>query len=116
MIGFVLPLLMATAALPAADAAAPPETRLCLQNRDIRAQRTAADTGYFVKTSKGWWRNTGPACSSFGSNRILVSVRPSDTQCRGDVVNSVDSFSRIDFGACALGSWERVETAQVPSL
>jgi hypothetical protein len=121
MFALVLPLLLA-AAVPASATAAPaaspiatsPETRRCLVNRHIRAQRSTAENGYFARTQQGWWFNNGPTCPSFGRNRALVSYRPTDTQCRGDVVNVVDPRTGVEFGNCMLGEWQRVEDAKVP--
>lgn len=115
MLSLLLPLFLATTtAEPAANAPSQTETRQCMRNRDIRGQRATADAGYFVRTWQGWWRNTGPACPGLGTNRMLVSFRPSDTQCSGDIVNAVDQFSQINYGACTLGGWERVDESQVP--
>jgi hypothetical protein len=106
-------MLLLAAAQPAA-AIDPPESRKCLQNRQIIGERLSADKGYFVRTRQGWWRNTGPLCQNFAANRILTSARTSDTQCSGDIVNVADRLSRIDYGACKLGSWERVDESVVP--
>lgn len=124
MIALVLPLMFAAAvpgsaaAAPEApatnSASAPPETRKCLVNRHIEAQRNTAEAGYFARTREGWWFNTGPACPSFGRNRALVSYRPTDTQCRGDVVNVVDPRTGVELGNCMLGEWQRVDASKVP--
>ena len=108
MRNLVLALLIGAAALPAA--AAPPQSpRDCISNRDIRQKRMAPDTGYFVRTSAGWWHNTGPACSAWRANASLSTRTNNDRQCRGDVVGVFDPRSQITFGACNLGAWERVE-------
>jgi hypothetical protein len=93
----------------AAPAAVAPATRDCLENRDIRAREISAEHGYFARTPQGWWRNTGPACSAYAPNRALVTRSPQNRQCKGDIVVVFDPFSRIEFGACGLGAWERVE-------
>jgi hypothetical protein len=109
-------ILIATLALTAAGAAradtppkTPPETRMCLENRDIRAKDISAEHGYFARTPQGWWRNTGPACSAYGPNRALFTRSIENRQCRGDIVTVFDAFSRIEYGACVLGAWERVD-------
>ncbi|KAB7645485.1 hypothetical protein [Polymorphobacter fuscus] len=106
------PALSAPAPAPAqagqARADAAPETQLCLENRALRAKELSATHGYYVRTSQGWWRNTGPACPAYGPNRALATQSTQNRQCRGDVVNVFDPFSRIQFGGCVLGAWERV--------
>lgn len=97
------------AAVPARAEDKPPETQLCIENRSIRAKEVSAEHGYFVRTPQGWWRNTGPACSAYGPNRALVTRSIENRQCRGDIVTVFDPFSRIEYGACVLGAWERVD-------
>jgi hypothetical protein len=115
----LLPLLLiaglaASAGAQTADQAAPtdpkaPETRNCLSNRDIRAREMSAEAGYFARTPQGWWRNTGPACSVYAPNRALLTRSIQDRQCRADIVVVFDAFSRIEYGACVLGDWVRVD-------
>jgi hypothetical protein len=95
-------------AVPAWADDKPPETRLCLENRSIRAKDISAEHGYFARTPQGWWRNTGPSCSAYAPDRALMTRSTQDRQCRGDVVVVFDPFSRIEFGSCVLGAWERV--------
>jgi hypothetical protein len=112
MMGVVLAMLVVaggTAEAEPVPAAAPPQTLACLDNRDIRTRQMSAEHGYFARTPQGWWRNTGPACSAYAPNRALVTRSPHNRQCRGDIVTVFDPFSRLEFGACVLGSWERVE-------
>ena len=87
----------------------PPETQLCLENRSIRAKDVSAEHGYYARTPQGWWHNTGPSCSAYGPNRALLTRSTQDRQCRGDVVAVFDPFTRIEYGACVLGAWERVD-------
>lgn len=103
--------MLAVMALPALaeEKAGGPETRLCLENRSIRTKDVSAQNGYFARTPQGWWRNTGPSCTAFGPNRVLVTRSVQNAQCRGDIVRVVDPFSQIEFGACVLGAWERVD-------
>ena len=96
-------------AMPARADDKPPETQLCIENRSIRTKDVSAERGYFVRTPQGWWRNTGPACSAYGPNRALVTRSIENRQCRGDIVAVVAPFSRIEYGACVLGDWERVD-------
>jgi hypothetical protein len=110
MLTLLAPLMLAAAT----PAVAPPVTRTCLRTNATRGQRLSPEKGYFVETREGWWRNTGPACPLFGPNRLIVAVRPNDNLCRGDLINVVDNYQRINFGVCALGDWERVEAATVP--
>ena len=101
--------LFAGVSVPAVAAISPSAPRDCLANQDIRAKRLSAGEGYFAQTRAGWWRNTGAACPAFARDRVLVTRSNSNRQCRGDLVEVFDAFSRIGFGGCALGGWERVE-------
>lgn len=102
-------LLACTAASAPVIAAEPaPATQDCLNNKDIRAKRLSAEQGYYAQTRTGWWHNTGAACPAFAKNRALVTRSTSNRQCKGDVVEIVDPFSRIAYGGCTLGAWERV--------
>ena len=105
------PIMLAVAALwsMAAVAGTGAERVTCLTNRDIRAKVTTAADGYFARTPRGWWHNTGQACAVYAPGRALLTRSPQDRQCRGDVVVVFDAMSRIEFGACALGDWVRVE-------
>lgn len=85
----------------------------CLPNRDIKARRLSAEKGYFARTSRGWWRNLG-ACPAYGPNRALITRSLSDRQCRGDIVTIVDPFTRMEFGGCGLGAWQKVADEEVP--
>jgi hypothetical protein len=116
----LIALLLIAAAAPVSAAETPAsetpgsEPQTCLANRDIQARRMTAEQGYYVRTSKGWWHNLGPSCSAYGRNRALITRTLNNQQCRGDVVTVVDPFSRIEFGACALGAWQQVDKAEVP--
>lgn len=100
--------VLVAVAAPAFAADTPPETRLCLENRSIRAKDLSPANGYFVRTSQGWWRNTGPSCAAYARDRALITRSTENRQCRGDVVVVFEPFSRIEFGSCVLGAWERV--------
>lgn len=115
MLRMILPLLLLAGPALAADpppaaihAATPPATSVCLDNRDIRSKVFTADNGYYARTGKGWWRNTGAACPAYGDNRVLITRSNINRQCRGDVVEVYDNFSRIGYGGCVLGNWERI--------
>lgn len=107
-------LLVAGFTAAPALAKAAPTSKACLDNRDIRSKRLSSETGYFAKTSNGWWRNAGAACPAYARNRALMTRAHNDRQCKGDVVNVFDPSSRIDYGACVLGAWEKVADADVP--
>lgn len=110
----ILLLLLAAPALAAepppatSPTATPAATSVCLDNRDIRSKVVSAENGYYARTSKGWWRNTGAACPAYGDNRVLITRSNINRQCRGDMVEVYDNFSRISYGSCVLGSWERI--------
>lgn len=117
LIAPALPLIFIAIPLVAPAAAKPaqaPETRICLRNDAIISQRVSGDPGYFVQTRQGWWRNTATECASFGPNRFAVTQSLNNQQCRGDVVNLLDRSSRLNFGGCKLGEWEKVAEADVP--
>lgn len=88
-------------------AAEPASDRKCLENRDIRQKQLSAADGYFVRTSRGWWRNSA-ACSAYGKGRALRTNAYNDRQCRNDLVEVFDAYSRIGYGACTLGDWQKV--------
>ena len=98
-------------AQPAAETTAitAPVRTICLGNRDIRAKALSAADGYYARTSRGWWRNTGRSCSAYAPTRALMTQSTQDRQCRGDLVVVFDAFSRIEYGACVLGDWVRVD-------
>ncbi len=108
-LGIVAALALAALALAApARAEAPALSQKCLMNRDIRAKRLSADQGYFAKTSRGWWQNSGGACPAYAPRRALKTASISNQQCSGDVVEVYDAITRIGFGGCALGDWRRI--------
>ena len=82
--------------------------RACLSNNDISAKQLSSENGYFARTRAGWWHNTGAACAAFGADRALKTNAYNDRQCRGDTVAVFHPFSRIDYGTCVLGAWEKV--------
>jgi hypothetical protein len=113
MISLALIALLA-AATPAPDApalATPSVVRNCLNSRDIRAKRLSADLGYFVQTGQGWWRNAAGACAAYGPRRALLTRTNSNQQCSGDFVEVFDAFSRIGYGGCRLGRWQKLAAA-----
>ena len=111
----LVPLLLFVTAMPAVAGEAPlSEPQECLANRDVKARRMTAEHGYFARTNLGWWHNLGPACAAYGYNRVLITRSLNDRQCRGDVVSVTDPISRIEFGGCGLGAWQRVAKAEVP--
>lgn len=101
--------MLAVVAVTPVHAEEPPKSSMCLSNRDIRAKDISAEHGYFARTPQGWWRNNGPACSAFGPNRAIITRSNQDRQCRGDLAVMFDPVSRIEYGACLLGNWQRVD-------
>jgi hypothetical protein len=92
-------------AAPETPAAAVPAQRLdCINTRDIRQSRQD-ERGYYVRTAKGWWKNSF-SCPNLSSFRGIVWQSPVNRQCRGDIVTIADFRTRIDYGGCALGDWE----------
>ncbi len=104
----LLPLLALASLSGAALAAEPATTKQCMANRDIRAKRLSPELGYYVKTSNGWWRNTGAACPAYAPDRALITRSYNDRQCSGDTVETIEPHSRITYGGCVLGGWEKV--------
>lgn len=107
----ILTLLAGLAAPALAAEPTTPETRDCLQNRSIRAKRLSAEQGYFVQTSQGWWRNTAGGCPAYGPRRAISTNSTADRQCKGDVVQVFDAQTRIGYGGCPLGAWEKLAAA-----
>jgi hypothetical protein len=107
-------LLIATPAL-AADPPAPPattaapETRTCIDNRDIRSSRFSRTGGYYVQTRNGWWRNAAGQCGLIRPDSIIVTQSTQNRQCRGDIVQVMDRLTRFTVGACGLSDWEKVD-------
>jgi hypothetical protein len=92
-----------------AAAAAPSATsKTCIGNREVKSKNLSAENGYFVRTSSGWWHNT-VSCPAFAADRALITRSYNDRQCRGDLVEVYHPFSRINYGGCVLGAWEKVE-------
>lgn len=85
-----------------------PENQKCLENRDIRAKNLSQQSGYFAQTPKGWWRNAGPTCAAYRRDMALFTQSTQNRQCQGDLVRVFDPISKIEFGSCVLGDWERV--------
>lgn len=109
-------LAAASLALSVGAAATTPSatTKTCIGNREIKSKNLSAENGYFVRTSSGWWHNT-VSCPAFAADRSLVTRTNNDRQCRGDLVEVFHPFSRINYGGCALGSWEKVEGPPPPT-
>lgn len=101
----ILCLVLAATAVASNAATA---TQLCLTNTDIKTKRLSATDGYYARTPNGWWRNTGAACPAYAADRALATDSTSNRQCRGDLVRVFGAFSRIQYGGCVLGSWEKV--------
>jgi hypothetical protein len=51
-----------------------------------------------------WANELSPSCG-FGANDILVSEPMGSYYCRGDLVRSIDRYSRIPGPACVIGEF-----------
>lgn len=51
-----------------------------------------------------WANDLGPGCG-FGTNDLLISEPSGSHYCRGDIVHSVDRYSRIPGPSCVLGEF-----------
>jgi hypothetical protein len=51
-----------------------------------------------------WGNHLGPSCE-FGANDILIFEPIGSQYCRGDLVRSIDRFSKIPGPACVLGDF-----------
>jgi hypothetical protein len=51
-----------------------------------------------------WANHLGPSCG-FGRDDVLVTEPIGSYHCRGDIVRSIDRYSRIPGPSCILGDW-----------
>ncbi len=110
-------MLLVLLSLQAAAAAAGPippatgEVRSCIDPRRIAGTRLSGEHGYFVRLGSDWWRNQAGGCPAYGPRRAITTFSTSQRQCAGDQVQVFDPFSRIGYGACPLGKWEKLTAA-----
>ena len=85
--------------------AGPPQT--CVQQRQLRGNRSAGDTLVFEGTSRSLVYLNRPAggCPELSPGRALVTRTPSTQLCAGDIAQVVDPVSGIFYGACGLGEF-----------
>lgn len=84
--------------------------RQCLQVRDIQQSRPVGDSVIMFRTGANrWFRNDlRSPCPNLRDDRILVFRVAVGSICEMDTVDLVDSFSRMSFGFCSLGSFTPV--------
>ena len=84
--------------------------RQCLPLRDIQQSRPVGDSVIMFRTGANrWFRNDLRApCPSLRDDRILVFRASVGSVCEMETVDLVDSFSRMNFGFCSLGSFTPV--------
>ena len=79
----------------------------CISLNPADALRTAENDRHVLFYGSGrtiWVNRLGPACG-FGRDDILVIEPMGSSLCRGDLVRSVDRYSRIPGPACVLGDF-----------
>jgi hypothetical protein len=79
----------------------------CVPIQQATALRISADDRHTLVYGSGrtiWANHLGPGCG-FGSGDILVTEPFGSYYCRGDLVRSIDSMSRIPGPACVLGDF-----------
>ncbi len=110
-----LALTAVLAALAAAPVlAAEPETRVCLDNRSIKATRFSPDQGYFARSGGRWFQNRAGGCPLFAEGRSIQTISTASRLCNGDQVDIYQPVTGLVFGTCALGEWTEVAAESVP--
>ncbi len=109
-------ILAASLSMLAAPALAQPapETRTCIDNREIRNTRLDKDSGLYVRAVGGWWRNKAGNCPVFRPNTAIRSTSTLNRKCENDVIVVFDPLSQMELGACTLDKWEKVADDAVP--
>lgn len=88
------------------------ETRNCIEPRRIQSTRLSAAHGYFVRLgTRDWWRNAAGGCPAYAPRRAISTFSNTERQCAGDQVQVFEAFTRIAFGGCRLGRWEKLTGA-----
>jgi hypothetical protein len=70
----------------------------------LRASDTDRHTLLYGSGRTIWVNDLGPSCG-FGTDDILITEPTGSYHCRGDIVRSMDRYSRIPGPSCVLGEF-----------
>jgi hypothetical protein len=79
----------------------------CVSIQQTEALRTSDANRHVLLYGSGrtlWANNLGPSCG-FGREDVLVTEPIGSYHCRGDIIRSLDRYSRIPGPSCILGDW-----------
>jgi hypothetical protein len=79
----------------------------CLSINQFSGLRVSGGDRHTVLSGGGkevWGNDLGPSCG-FGVNDVLVLEPTSSQYCRGDLVRSIDRYSKIQGPTCVLGDF-----------
>jgi hypothetical protein len=79
----------------------------CVLIQQSEALRTSDTNRHVLVYGSGrtlWANQLGPSCG-FGRDDVLVTEPIGSYHCRGDIVRSIDRYSRIPGPSCVLGDW-----------
>lgn len=79
----------------------------CVSIQQSEALRTSDTNRHVLVYGSGrtlWANQLGPSCG-FGRDDVLVTEPIGSYHCRGDIVRSIDRYSRIPGPSCILGDW-----------
>lgn len=79
----------------------------CVSVEQSEALRTSDTNRHVLVYGSGrtvWANQLGSSCG-FGRDDVLVTEPFGSSHCRGDIVRSLDRYSRIPGPSCILGDW-----------
>jgi hypothetical protein len=85
-------------------AGAPERCVLVQQSESLRVSDNNRHVLLYGSGKTLWANELSPSCG-FGANDILVSEPMGSYYCRGDLVRSIDRYSRIPGPACVIGEF-----------
>jgi hypothetical protein len=88
----------------AGRAAGPPQRCVLIQRNDALRTSTSDPGMILYGNGRTVFANDLRGCG-FGANDILISEPRSSYYCRGDIIKSVDRYSRIPGPTCVLGDF-----------
>ncbi len=87
---------------------APPATRSCLSANQIKSTTLTDAHEIMAKVNRSVWRNAAGGCDVLRKDRGFVLQSPQARYCSGDIVQVFEPLTRFEYGACTLGTWEKV--------
>jgi hypothetical protein len=79
----------------------------CVSIDQLEALRASDSNRHVLLYGSGrtlWANQLGRSCG-FGRDDVLVTEPIGSRHCRGDIVRSIDRYSRIPGPSCILGDW-----------